>query len=71
MRDSIPEFAATLGPLQALLTHAMAGLKRRTKKAAAKVSLERLWNEELSNTWILAKEVLKSKVTLGHIYAAV
>ncbi len=67
MRDSIPEFAATMGPLQALLTQAMAGLKRRTKKAAAKVTLAKLWNEELSKTWTLAKDVLENRVALGHI----
>ncbi len=67
MRDSIPEFAATIGPLQSLLTQAMVGMKRRTKKAAAKVSLESSWNDDLSTSWILAKEVLKNRVTLAHI----
>ncbi len=67
MRDSIPEFAAVMRPLQALLTKTMMGLKRRTKRAAAKLSLEGLWDDELSKTWTLAQEVLQNMVTLAHI----
>ncbi len=67
MRDSIPEFAAIMRPLQTVLTKAMVGLKRRTKKAAAQIPLEGLWDDELCKTWTLAKEVLHSMATLANV----
>jgi RNase H-like domain found in reverse transcriptase len=46
MRSAIPNYSKRVAPLQAALTKVFEGKSRRTKKAAAAVSLLRLWGPE-------------------------
>ncbi len=66
MRDSLPEFAAIVRPLQDLLTKLMQHSKRRNKTAAAKLHLQEYWNSAHEEAWSAAKDLLLHAVTLAH-----
>ncbi len=66
MRDSLPEFAAIVRPLQDLLTMLIQHQKRRNKTAAAKISLKEEWEAEHGEAWSAAKDLLLHAVTLAH-----
>jgi hypothetical protein len=46
MRSAIPDYSKRVAPLQAALSKEFEGQSRRTKKAAAAVSLLHLWGPE-------------------------
>jgi hypothetical protein len=46
MRNAIPNYSKRVAPLQAALAKVFEGISRRTKKAAAAVSLLHLWGPE-------------------------
>lgn len=63
---AIPEINKKVAPLTTLLEHILAQAVRRTKKAAAKISLDGLWTAAHVYAFTQLKQALEQSVTLSN-----
>jgi hypothetical protein len=64
MRSAIPNYSKRVAPLQAALAKVFEGKSRRTKKAAAAVSLLHLWGPEEQATFKDLQEAIMESMML-------
>jgi RNase H-like domain found in reverse transcriptase len=65
MRSAIPNYSKRVAPLQASLAKVFEGKSRRTKKAAAAVSLRYLWGPEAQSAFKDLQAAIMESVTLA------